>query len=80
MRLDGFQSVLVMCKIKRVLDGSEQGLDVIVPLILVQEDLPSRRKQDEHLVRKMTDMDVPWELPKVNCAPSLRVGNARCGS
>jgi hypothetical protein len=80
MRLDGFQSILVMCKIKRVMDGLEQGLDVFITLILVQERLPSRRILHEDLVRKMTEMDVPWGLPKVNCGPSLRVGNARCGS
>ena len=43
LRLDGFQSVLVMCKIKRVMDGLEQGLDIVITLILFQERLPSRR-------------------------------------
>ncbi len=43
LRLDGFQSVLMMCKIKRVMHGSDQGLDIVVTLILFQERLASRR-------------------------------------
>jgi hypothetical protein len=43
LRLDGFQSVLMMCEIKRVMHGSEQGLDIVVTFILFQERLPSRR-------------------------------------
>jgi hypothetical protein len=70
----------MMCKIKRVMHGSEQGLDIVVTLILFQERLPSRQIQHEHLVQKMTEMDVPWELLKVNCAPSLRMGKAECAS
>jgi hypothetical protein len=60
--------------------GSEQGLDIAVTLILFQERLPSRRTWYEDLVRKLTQMDVPWELLKVNRAPSLRMGKAECGS
>jgi hypothetical protein len=33
----------MICKIKRVLDGSEQGLDIVVILVLFQERLPSKR-------------------------------------
>jgi hypothetical protein len=33
----------MMCKIKRVMHGSEQGLDIGVTLILFQERLPFRR-------------------------------------
>jgi hypothetical protein len=43
LRLDEFQSVLMMCKIKRVMYGSEQGLDIVVTFMLFQERLPSRR-------------------------------------
>ena len=43
LRLDRFQSVLMMCKIKRVMDGLEQAVDIVVTLILFQERLPSRR-------------------------------------
>jgi hypothetical protein len=43
LRLDGFQSVLMMCKIKRVMHGLEQRVDIVVTLILFQERLPSRR-------------------------------------
>ena len=70
----------MMCKIKRVMHGSEQGLDIVVTLILFQERLPSRRISHEILIRKMTQMDVPWGLLKVNRAPSLRMGKAECAS
>ena len=33
----------MICKVKRVMDGSEQGLDIIVMLVLLQERLSSRR-------------------------------------
>ena len=49
----------MMCKIKRVMDGSEQGLDIVVTFVLSQERLPSRRINREHLVWEMTQMDVP---------------------
>jgi hypothetical protein len=74
--LDAIQSVLMMCKIKRVMDGLEQGLDIIVTLILFQDRLPYRRRYHERLVRKMIHMDLPWGLLKVNRAPSLRMGKA----
>ena len=32
--------------------------------------------QHEDLVRKMTEMDVPWELRTANREPSLRMGKA----
>jgi len=62
------------------MDGTEQGLDIFITLILFQECLASRRIQDEHPVRKMTQINVPWELLKVNGVPSLRMGKAECGS
>jgi hypothetical protein len=43
LRLDGFQSVFMMCKIKRVMHGLEQGVDIVITLILFQERLPSGR-------------------------------------
>jgi hypothetical protein len=43
LRLDGFQSILMMCKIKRIMHGLEQSVDIIVTLILFQEGLPSGR-------------------------------------
>ena len=70
----------MMCKIKRVMDGLEQGLDIVVALILFQDRLPSGRIWHEHLVRKMTQMDVPWGLLEVNRAPSLRKGKAEHAS
>jgi hypothetical protein len=70
----------MICKIKRVMHGLEQGLDIVVTLILFQERLPYRRRQHEHLVQRMTQMDAPWGLLKVNRAPSLRMGKAECGS
>ena len=30
----------MMCKIERVMNGSEQGLDIVVTLVLFQECLP----------------------------------------
>jgi hypothetical protein len=33
----------MMCKIKCVMYGSEQGVDIVVTFILFQERLPSRR-------------------------------------
>jgi hypothetical protein len=53
-------------------------LDIVVTLILFQERLPSRRIWHEHLVREMTQMDVPWGLLKVSHAPSSRMGKAVC--
>ena len=53
LRLDGFQGILMMCKIKRVMHGSEQRLDVVVSFILFQEGLPFRRTWHEHPARKM---------------------------
>jgi hypothetical protein len=44
LRLDGFQGVSMMCKIKRVMYGSEQGVDIVVTFILFQE----RLKTDEY--------------------------------
>jgi len=76
LRLDGFQSVFMMCEIKCVVHGFEQGSDVVITLVLFQECLSSRRTLHEHLVWNMTQMDVPWGSLKVNCAPSLRVGKA----
>jgi hypothetical protein len=38
-RLDGFQSVLMMYKIKRVMHGLEQGVNIVVALILFKERL-----------------------------------------
>ena len=80
LRLDGFQSVLMMRKIKRFLDGSEQVLYIVVTLILFQKRLPSRRILHEHLARKMKQMGIPWGLLKVIREPSLRTGKAECGS
>src|SRR6266403_669399 len=76
LRLDGFQSVFMMCEIKRIVHGFEQGLDVVVMLILLQECLSSRRTWHEHLVWNTTQTGVPLGSLKVNCAPSLRVGKA----
>ena len=67
----------MVCKIKRVMDGSKQGLDIVVTLILFQEPLPSGRILHEHFLRKMTETDVPRGLAKVYCGPSLRVGIAK---
>ena len=39
-------------KIKRVLDGSEQGLDIVVISVLFQEGLPSIRIWHERLVQE----------------------------
>ena len=80
LRLDGFQGVLMMCKIKRVMHGLEQYVDIVVTLILFQERLPYRQRQYEHLFRKMSQMDVLGGLLKVNHAPSLRMGKAECVS
>ena len=41
--LDRFQSVLMMSKIKRVMHGLEQGVNIVVALILFQDRLPSER-------------------------------------
>ena len=60
----------MMCKIKRVMYGPEQALDIVVTFILFEENLLSRQVQYEDLVRKMSQMNVPWELQEVNRAPS----------
>jgi len=39
--LDGFQSIFMVYKIKRVMDGFEQGLDGVVMLILFPECVSS---------------------------------------
>jgi hypothetical protein len=70
----------MICKIKRVLDGSEQGLDVVVTLVLFQERLSSIRIWHERLVWIMTEMHVPLGLLKVNRGPSSRLGRANWGS
>jgi hypothetical protein len=49
LRLDGFQSVLMMRKIKRVMHGLEQGVDIVVTLILFQERLPYRPDQTRRI-------------------------------
>ena len=67
-------------KIKRVMYGSEEGTDIVVNLILYQDVLQSRRTWHKHLVREMTQIDVPPSLLKVNRAPSLRVRKAKCAS
>ena len=60
--------------------GFDQGLDIVITLVLFQERLPSRRKYHEHLVRKMTQINVLWGSLRVNCAPSLRLGKPEWGS
>jgi hypothetical protein len=34
LRFNGFQSVMMMCKIKRVMHGLEHGMDIVIKLIL----------------------------------------------
>ena len=66
-------------KIKRVMHGLEQGLDIVITLILFEKRLPSE-KYNMSIVGKMSQKDVPWGLLKVNRVPSLRMGKAGCAS
>jgi hypothetical protein len=36
----------MICKIKRVMDGLEQGVDIVITLILFQERLPGRHPDE----------------------------------